>query len=91
VPRMIVLHTREAGIAKASHVEARDVVGYSGSRGPAALRAKLARLCREARGFTAELDVQVQGRPLRVYPVEWAIATAGKHAAPAGRQRTLFG
>jgi methylated-DNA-[protein]-cysteine S-methyltransferase len=102
-------------IAKAAHVEARDVgtimasnplypivpchrvvgadlslVGYSGSKGPAALRAKLARLSREARGFTAEQDVLVQGRPLRVYPVEWAIASAAKHAAPAGRQRTLF-
>jgi len=102
-------------IAKAAHVEARDVgkimasnplypivpchrvvgadlslVGYSGSKAPAALRAKLARLSREARGFTAEQDVLVQGRPLRVYPVEWAIASAAKHAAPAGRQRTLF-
>jgi O-6-methylguanine DNA methyltransferase len=108
--------TSYGNIAKASHVEARDVgrimasnplypivpchrvvgvdlslVGYSGSRGPAALRAKLARLRKEARGFTAKLDVQIRGRPLRVYPVEWAIATAGKHAALSGRQRTLFG
>jgi O-6-methylguanine DNA methyltransferase len=68
-----------------------SLVGYSGSRSPAALRAKLARLSKETRGFTAERDVLVQGRPLRVYPVEWAIANAEKPAATAGRQRTLFG
>jgi O-6-methylguanine DNA methyltransferase len=108
--------TSYGNIAKASHVEARDVgrimasnplypivpchrvvgadlalVGYSGSKGPAALRAKLARLSKEARGFTAEQDVLVQGRPLRVYPVEWAIANAQKHDLGAERQRTLFG
>ena len=107
--------TSYGNIAKAAHVEARDVgkimasnplypivpchrvvgadlslVGYSGSKAPAALRAKLARLSREARGFGAEQDVLVQGRALRVYPVEWAIANAEKDAAPAGRQRTLF-
>jgi len=108
--------TSYGDIARASHVEARDVgkimasnplypivpchrvvgvdlslVGYSGSKGPAALRAKLARLSNEARGFTAAQDVLVQGRSLRVYPVEWAIAAAKRHAATAGRQRTLFG
>jgi methylated-DNA-[protein]-cysteine S-methyltransferase len=67
-----------------------SLVGYSGSRGPAALRAKLARLSREARGFTAEQDVPVEGGALRVYPVEWAIANAEKHGSGAGRQRTLF-
>jgi hypothetical protein len=68
-----------------------SLVGYSGSKGPAALRAKLARLSKEAQGFTAAQDVLVQGQSLRVYPVEWAIAAAEKRAATAGRQRTLFG
>jgi O-6-methylguanine DNA methyltransferase len=67
-----------------------SLVGYRGSRDPAALRAKLERLSKEARGFAAEKDVPVQGRPLRVYPVEWAIARAKAHDPGAGRQRTLF-
>ncbi len=68
-----------------------SLVGYTGSKGPAALRAKLARLSKEARGFTAERDVQVEGRALRVYPVEWAIAKAEKRGTGSDRQRTLFG
>jgi methylated-DNA-[protein]-cysteine S-methyltransferase len=67
-----------------------SLVGYSGSRGPAALRAKLTRLSREARGFTAEQDVPVEGGALRVYPVEWAIANAEKGGRTADRQRSLF-
>jgi hypothetical protein len=67
-----------------------SLVGYAGSKGEEALRAKLARLSREARGFTSEKDVSVEGRALRVYPVEWAIAKAEKHGAGRGRQRTLF-
>jgi methylated-DNA-[protein]-cysteine S-methyltransferase len=67
-----------------------SLVGYSGSRGPAALRAKLARLSTEARGFTTEQDVPVEDGALRVYPVEWAIANAQKHGPGGGRQRTLF-
>ncbi len=68
-----------------------SLVGYAGSKGPAALQAKLARLTKEARGFTTERDVSVEGRPLRVYPVEWAIAKAEKRSAGRDRQRTLFG
>ena len=67
-----------------------SLVGYAGSRGQAALRAKLARLSREARGFKTEQDVLVEGRPLRVYPVEWAIAHARKHGRVDDRQRSLF-
>lgn len=67
-----------------------SLVGYSGSKRPAALRAKLARLSKEARGFRAEQDVPVQGRSLRVYPVEWAIAKAGERDVTEDRQRTLF-
>ena len=67
-----------------------SLVGYSGSRGEAALRAKLTRLTRETRGFKAEQDVDVEGRPLRVYPVEWVIAKAAEREADRDRQRTLF-
>jgi methylated-DNA-[protein]-cysteine S-methyltransferase len=67
-----------------------SLVGYAGSKGKAALRAKLARLSKEARGFRAEQDVLVDGRPLRVCPVEWAIANAEKHGLGKDRQGTLF-
>jgi hypothetical protein len=67
-----------------------SLVGYAGSKGEAALRAKLARLSKEARGFEAERDVLVEGRPLRVYPVEWAIAHARRHGRVDDRQRSLF-
>jgi len=67
-----------------------SLVGYSGSKGPSALQAKLSRLEKEAQGFTAEQDVVVEGQHLRVYPVEWAIAKAEKHGRPDDRQRSLF-
>jgi O-6-methylguanine DNA methyltransferase len=67
-----------------------SLVGYFGSKGPEALRAKLDRLSKEARGFQAEHDVLVEGRPLRVYPVEWAIAHARRHGRKDDRQRSLF-
>jgi methylated-DNA-[protein]-cysteine S-methyltransferase len=67
-----------------------SLVGYSGSKSPAALRDKLARLSKEARGFKQERDVLVEGRRLRVYPVEWAIGNAEKHGVGEDRQRSLF-
>ena len=67
-----------------------SLVGYSGSRGPSALHAKLARLEKEAQGFTVEQEILVEGRPLRVYPVEWAIAHAQKQGRANDRQRSLF-
>ena len=67
-----------------------SLVGYAGSKGKAALATKLARLSRERRGFEAPEDLRVDGRPLRVYPVEWAIAVAEKGGAAGGRQLTLF-
>jgi O-6-methylguanine DNA methyltransferase len=67
-----------------------SLVGYAGSKSPAALRAKLARLSRETRGFTAEQDLPVEHRSLRVYPVEWAIARAKKQDPAEDRQRRLF-
>jgi len=66
------------------------LVGYFGSKAPEALRAKLDRLTKEARGFKAEQDVPVEGRSLRVYPVEWAIARAQKAGRADDRQLTLF-
>ena len=67
-----------------------SLVGYAGSKAKAALRDKLARLSKEARGFRTEQDVLVDGRPLRVYPVERAIAVAEKQGAGDDRQLTLF-
>ena len=67
-----------------------SLVGYFGSKAPEALRAKLDRLTREARGFETEQDVVVEGRSLRVFPVEWAIARAQKHGRGNGRQLSLF-
>jgi len=66
------------------------LVGYFGSKRPDALRAKLDRLSKEARGFKTEQDVVVEGRALRVYPVEWAIAQARKHGRVDDRQLSLF-
>ncbi len=67
-----------------------SLVGYSGRKDAAALQAKLARLSAEARGFTREEEVKVGGKTLRVYPVEWAIARAGRRGTAAAQQRTLF-
>jgi O-6-methylguanine DNA methyltransferase len=66
------------------------LVGYAGSRAPAALHAKLERLAKEARGFGEERDVATAVAPLRVYPVERAIARARKDEDAAARQRSLF-
>ncbi|HUL79017.1 MAG TPA: MGMT family protein [Vicinamibacteria bacterium] len=67
-----------------------SLVGCAGSRGKAALATKLARLSRERRGFEAPEDLRVDSRPLRVYPVEWAIAIAEKRGPAGDRQLTLF-
>ena len=66
------------------------LVGYTGRRDESALRAKLARLSRETRGCTREIEVHVNGKTLKVFPVEWAIAKAGQLSPGAARQRTLF-
>lgn len=67
-----------------------SLVGYAGSKGPEALRAKLERLTREAHGFEAERELEVEGRTLKIYPVEWAIAKAEKRRASPGAQQLLF-
>ncbi len=50
-----------------------SLVGYGGSRGAEALRAKLERLRAEARGFDRERVIESAGA-LRVFPVERVIA-----------------
>ena len=67
-----------------------SLVGYAGSKADAALQAKLARLSRETRGFTAEKRVPVDGGGLRLYPVEWAISRAEASSPREDRQRKLF-
>jgi len=67
-----------------------SLVGYSGRKDEPALQAKLARLSGEVRGGTRELDVQVGGKTLRVYPVEWVIGKFANRSSGAARQRTLF-
>jgi len=66
------------------------LVGYAGSRAPAALRAKLDRLAKEVRGFDDERDVPTALGPLHLYPVERALARAARDGADATRQRSLF-
>lgn len=67
-----------------------SLVGYTGKKDEQALRAKLARLSREVRGWTEEREVRVGGKRLRVYPVEWVIAKVEKRGSAPSRQRTLF-
>jgi O-6-methylguanine DNA methyltransferase len=56
-----------------------SLVGYGGGKGPKALQAKLARLSKEARGFTHKKSVPVNGKNLTVYPVEHALKKAKKN------------
>jgi hypothetical protein len=67
-----------------------SLVGYAGRKGEQAFGAKLARLSREVRGCTEERSVLVDGKTLKVLPVEWVIAKAEKRGFGPSRQRTLF-
>jgi O-6-methylguanine DNA methyltransferase len=67
-----------------------SLVGYAGRKDEPALQAKLARLSREARGCAREIEVQVNRKTLSVFPVEWAIARAGKQGSGTARQAILF-
>jgi O-6-methylguanine DNA methyltransferase len=53
-----------------------SLVGYGGRRTPDALKAKLARLTAESRGFKSERDVSIGEEKLRVFPVERVIERA---------------
>jgi len=55
------------------------LVGYGGRKSSNALQAKLNRLSKEARGFTGKKIVQVNGRNLTVYPVEYVISKAREY------------
>ena len=102
VARTAGAEAREVGVAMARNpvypiVPCHRVVGagfaltgYAGSRAPAALRAKLERLAKEARGVREERDVPTTAGPLHGYPVERAIERARREEADATRQRSLF-
>ena len=66
-----------------------SLVGYGGRKNLQALQAKLARLSKEAKGFTKEKEVLTNGRKLRVYPVEYVIKRSEKHGPISSRQRSL--
>lgn len=63
-------------------------VGYGGRQDVPALRGKLERLRREARGYAEE--AVAPGSALKVYPAEWAIAKAHRDGVDGARQLTLF-
>lgn len=65
------------------------LVGYGGHQDEEALRAKLARLRAETRGFGSS-ELLIDGRPLRLYPVERAIMKAARDLPDPARQLTLF-
>lgn len=67
-----------------------SLVGYGGRKNLPALRAKLARLSREAKGFTKEKQVPVNGRELAVYPVEYVIKKARKRDLGLSCQLDLY-
>jgi alkylated DNA nucleotide flippase Atl1 len=67
-----------------------SLVGYAGKTDDAALRDKLARLTREARGHAADREVSVGARSLLVRPVERVLERAGQLGLGDPRQRRLF-
>jgi O-6-methylguanine DNA methyltransferase len=67
-----------------------SLVGYGGRKGPKALQAKLARLSKEARGFTNKKSISVNGKRLAVYPVEYAIRKAEKYHSDLPPQQRLL-
>jgi O-6-methylguanine DNA methyltransferase len=66
-----------------------SLVGYSGRQDTAALRAKLGRLRREAKGFPRERVLDAMGG-LAVYPVERVIRKAAREGVIAGAQLTWW-
>ena len=67
-----------------------SLVGYGGGKSPKALQAKLARLSKEARGFTNKKSVLVDGKSFTVYPVEHAIKKAKKCHSDCPHQQRLL-
>ncbi len=67
-----------------------SLVGYGGRRNLPALQAKLARLNKEAKGFTTEKEILVNGKKLTAYPVEQVITKAKKRGLGFFHQQRLF-
>ncbi len=68
-----------------------SLVGYGGKKSLPALRAKLARLSKEVRGFTEAKEVIANGRKLKVYPAEWVTRKAERVLSNPSHQPALFG
>lgn len=69
-----------------------SLIGYTGSRDPHALRSKLDRLRREARGHkeTRSVTTPLGTAPLVVYPVEQVIQRAAGGGLDEGAQQSLW-
>jgi O6-methylguanine-DNA--protein-cysteine methyltransferase len=67
------------------------LVGYGGRKNLEALKAKLARLSKERKGFKSEKEISISGRKLKIYPVEYVIEKAKKQGLDlsAKQQRKL--
>jgi O-6-methylguanine DNA methyltransferase len=67
------------------------LVGYGGRKNQQALKAKLARLIKERRGFQSPKEVSANGVRLRVHPVEYVTEKAEKQGLSLGdrRQRAI--
>ena len=68
-----------------------SLVGYGGRKTPQALKAKLARLEAERKGYKTQKEIPVNGTKLTVYPVEYVIEKAKKQGLSLSdrRQRTI--
>jgi methylated-DNA-[protein]-cysteine S-methyltransferase len=68
-----------------------SLVGYGGRKNPKALKAKLARLEAERKGYKSQKEVTVNGTTLTVYPVEYVIDKAKKQglSLKERQQRTI--
>ena len=68
-----------------------SLVGYGGRKTPQALKAKLARLNIERRGFLSPKEILVNGTKLKVHPVEYVTEKAKKQGLSLSdrRQRTI--
>jgi len=67
-----------------------SLVGYGGRKNAPALEAKLARLNKETKGFTAKKEVAVNEKKLVVYPAEYVIRKAKKSGLEGPSQQKLF-
>jgi methylated-DNA-[protein]-cysteine S-methyltransferase len=64
-----------------------SLVGYGGGKKPSALKAKLARLMAECRGFKMPEHVPVNGAALRIHPAERVVEKARKRGLIPSRAR----